>query len=106
MTKIPDINSNNGRKGKYRENASKRTRSGTILQVKRDETRRPEVFTTIPGRFRKKKKNGAFGSTGRYKKQEKGHTFLKRGAIIDTKKQDKKSAPLTRTHQHQGSSRC
>ena len=65
-------------------------RSGTILQVKRDEKRRPEAFTTIPGRFRKKKKNGAFGSTGRYKKQEKGHTFLKRGAIIDTKEQDKK----------------
>ena len=47
-------------------------RSGTILRVKRDEKRRPEAFTTIPGRFRKRKKNWAFAPRGDTKSKKKG----------------------------------
>ena len=104
MTKIPD--SNNGRKGKYRENASKRSPERYDFAAEKRRKKTPRGVYHDTGAFSEEKEKGGFGSTGRYKKQEKGHTFLKRGAIIDTKKQDKKSAPLTRTHQHQGSSRC
>ena len=83
-------------------------RDGTILQVKKDEKRRPGAFTTIPGRFLKRFRG--LWSPGRYVKQEKRQTPLKRGEIQkikkkahtsqtrgDTKNQEKKPTPLTHT---------
>ena len=94
MTKISD--SNNGRKGKYRENASKRPPERYDFAGEKRRKKTPRGVYHDTGAFSEEKKKLGFCSPGRYKKQEKGHTPLKRGRLIQKIK--KKRIHLSHAH--------
>ena len=93
MTKISD--SNNGRKGKYRENASKRPPERYDFAGEKRRKKTPRGVYHDTGAFSEEKKKLGFCSPGRYKKQEKGHTPLKRGRLIQ---KIKKKVDTSHTH--------
>ena len=66
------------------------------MQVKKDEKRHPDAFTTKPGRFLKKK-IGAFGPPRRYETQEKNtHTSQNAGRH----KKSRKKAYTSQAHRN------
>ena len=94
MTKIPD--SNNGRKCKYRENASKRAPGRYDFAGEKRRRKTPRGVYHDTGAFRKRKKTGLLAPRGDTKNKTKGTHVSNAGRLIQKIK--KKRIHLSHAH--------
>ena len=94
MTKIPD--SNNGRKCKYREYASKRAPGRYDLAGEKRRRKTPRGVYHDTGAFRKRKKTGLLAPRGDTKNKTKGTHVSNAGRLIQKIK--KKRIHLSHAH--------
>ena len=94
MTKIPD--SNNGRKCKYRENASKRAPGRYDFAGEKRRRKTPRGVYHDTGAFRKRKKTGLLAPRGDTKNKTKGTHVSNAGRLIQKIK--KKRIHLSPAH--------
>ena len=92
MTKIPD--SNNGRKGKYRENASKRSPERYDFAAEKRRKKTPRGVYHDTGAFSEEKEKGALAPLGDTKNKKKGTHFSNAGRL-SIQKIKKKSPHLS-----------
>ena len=93
MTKIPD--SNNGRKCKYRENASKRAPGRYDFAGEKRRRKTPRGVYHDTGAFRKRKKTGLLAPRGDTKNKTKGTHVSNAGRLIQ---KIKKKVDTSHTH--------